>query len=528
MSRKTAVEIKTLILEHLVESGIFVGSAVHDVCEPYDHIRDDFNNLEERFSEDDVQHLGDTQARKVFQGLREKQTGVLQNEHSRNLVEDLGELFVGDHVQKSLNTYASDVIQNLEVACAQNLPSSHVVASSQDLECSSHEDVVQNRRISSFGDAPWDLGDSPLGGVGVFATKDIKAGELIFEDFPVVLGPRAVLTTTLTCVVCYGGGDIRACWRGCGLPVCGNECENSRKHFKECSIILSWRGNKRLEEWDGKLLECLTPIRSLLLNDFQKDLVNSLQAHKSKQHGFEVDNLKKMFEMSPKDEEFMRLVCMVLDANAFEVSVVNGSTTSSLRGLYPLASLTNHNCVPNATHVFDRKQRMIVRAAVDIKKGEEIFHSYTRLAWGTVTRRFHLLRTKHFLCNCPRCLDPTEYGTHMSAILCKKCGDLVLPKISQNIKNDWECKACKTVVESDRMAMVLSVLGSLVDGCRKDSVEDMVECLKIKFPRIIPGCNEIAIELKLRIVWILGCKENYFWTGRYKMLFQIYCTSFKR
>lgn len=520
MSRKSAAEIKTLILRHLGESGIFVENTVRDIKEEKEvqnirnvHIRDDFKNSGEKFSGDGDKNVRDTHANKIVKNLNENNGQIFRNSYTGNEFKDLEKISVGDYVQNNKNSHSRGIFQDTKGDGFQNLPNSYDVSIFKNLERSFLEEGVQNLEKYLLLDAPWDLGDSPLGGVGVFATKDIKAGELIFIDFPVVLGPRAVVTTSVTCVVCYGGGDLQACSRGCGLPVCGSNCENSIKHLKECSIIVCWRGNRHLEEWDGKLLECLTPIRSLLLNDFQKDLVRSLQAHKSKQHGFEVDNLKKMFEISPQDEEFMRLVCMVLDANAFEVSVVNGNTTSSLRGLYPLASLTNHNCVPNASHVFDGKQRMIVRAAADIMKGEEIFHSYTRLAWGSVTRRFHLLRTKHFLCNCPRCLDPSEYGTYMSAILCKKCGDFVLPKISQNIKNDWECKACKTIVESERIAIVLSVLGSLVDGCRKDSVEDMIDCLQLRFPRIIPGCNEIAIELKLRIVWILGWKENYFWTG---------------
>lgn len=497
MSRKSAAEIKILILKHLQESGISVRKALQATGKlsfkgEAQNVRNlQFagisNDVEETSLDDDVQNVGNKHAIKVFQDLEKNNC---QN-----------------NVQNITDTQARTVVHD------KKLQNSYVKKCFKDLQCPYDKEVFKILEESSIGNAPWDLGDSPLGGVGVFATKNIKAGELIFEDFPVVLGPRAVITTTVTCVVCYGGGDLQACSRGCGLPVCGIKCAESKEHLKECAVILSWRGNRKLDQWDSKLLECSTPIRSLLLNDFQKDLVSSLQAHKSKQHGFEVDNLKKMFDIAPQDEDFMRLVCSVLDANAFEVSASNETCTSSLRGIYPLASLTNHNCVPNATHVFDGNQRMIVRAAVDIQKGEEIFHSYTRLAWGTVTRRFHLLRTKHFLCSCPRCLDPSEYGTHMSAILCKQCGDFVLPKISANIKNDWECKSCKTIVESERIAIVLSVLGSLVDGCRKDSVDDMAECLKLKFPRIIPSCNEIAIELKLRIVWILGWKKNYFWTG---------------
>ena len=120
----------------------------------------------------------------------------------------------------------------------------------------------------------------------------------------------------------------------------------------------------------------------------------------------------------------MRLACRVMDANAFETALVpknginNNSVTAteelrplngtmpSLRGLYPLAAMMNHACTPNTRHAYDENQHMIVRAAVKIPVGTEITNSYTALLWGSPVRRHHLLHTKHFLCECPRCADP--------------------------------------------------------------------------------------------------------------------------
>ncbi len=44
--------------------------------------------------------------------------------------------------------------------------------------------------------------------------------------------------------------------------------------------------------------------------------------------------------------------------------------------------------------------------------------------WGRSARRKHLLLTKYFLCQCPRCRDPTDQGTFISAIKCQvgMCG----------------------------------------------------------------------------------------------------------
>jgi hypothetical protein len=120
----------------------------------------------------------------------------------------------------------------------------------------------------------------------------------------------------------------------------------------------------------------------------------------------------------------MRLACCVMDATAFETAQIpkemlrkkpvvsteeerplNG-LTPSLRGLYPLAAMMNHACVPNSRHEYDERQKMTVRATVDIPAGMEITNTYTSLLWGSTVRRRHLAITKHFLCSCPRCRDP--------------------------------------------------------------------------------------------------------------------------
>lgn len=363
---------------------------------------------------------------------------------------------------------------------------------------------------------PWVLKESPTGGIGVFATRDIAVGEEIFKDLPILLGPRTKLTSPATCVVCYASSYLRMCVRGCGLPICSDECENSSVHLNECKTILNWRKDEKFKEWNVKVLECLTPIRSLFLNDFHKCLMRNLQYHPGKSHGFEVDILKKELNMNIRDSEenYMKFVCSVLDANAFEVVVVNGDNgESTLRGLYPLSSLLNHRCVPNTTHAFDGRQCMIVRAAVPIPKDAEIFDSYTRLIWGTVSRRYHLLRTKHFFCRCPRCMDPSEFGTNASAVLCKKCNGNVLPKDTVRNSMKWECLNCKETVSLEQVGIILSVLGSWLNDCDNGDPHKLLTHMKEKVLKVVPNSNEIALEIKYRLIWILGYKDGYSWSG---------------
>ena len=113
-------------------------------------------------------------------------------------------------------------------------------------------------------------------------------------------------------------------------------------------------------------------------------------------------------EITEADVKLMERVCRVLDTGAFETAtVVDNSMSISLRALYPVGALQNHCCVPNTSHHFNHEQLLFTRAAVPVKKGEELTMTYTDLMWDTSLRRQYLKMSKHFDCTCNRCLDPS-------------------------------------------------------------------------------------------------------------------------
>lgn len=186
-----------------------------------------------------------------------------------------------------------------------------------------------------------------------------------------------------------------------------------------------------------------------------------------------------------------------------------------MRGLYPLSAMANHNCVPNTLHVVDGKHFMLTRATVNIKAGEEIFHSYNRLIWGTLTRRHHLFRTKHFACFCNRCRDPTEFGTYMSAILCRKChgqgtAGYVIPIQPLKSSTKWRCSTCSDEQDAQDVAFIMAAFGGRLQSLKK--VDEILDFLQNKIKGCLPDqCNQIAIELKYQLVWDLGYKDGYLW-----------------
>ena len=69
----------------------------------------------------------------------------------------------------------------------------------------------------------------------------------------------------------------------------------------------------------------------------------------------------------------------ILEVNCYEVK---NYVTFGVRGFFPLASLLSHRCVANCRTIWDQEAPWgnSTIAVTDIKKGEEIFASYVRLA----------------------------------------------------------------------------------------------------------------------------------------------------
>lgn len=79
--------------------------------------------------------------------------------------------------------------------------------------------------------------------------------------------------------------------------------------------------------------------------------------------------------------------------------------------------------------------RVQIRAAIPIKSGEALQLSYTHVLSPTLVRREHLLQSKFFSCDCARCADPAELGTHLGTLKCNKCDNGVI--MSTDPLGEW-------------------------------------------------------------------------------------------
>lgn len=192
-----------------------------------------------------------------------------------------------------------------------------------------------------------------------------------------------------------------------------------------------------------------------------------------------------------------------------------GQPTFYVQGLYPLAAVMNHDCVPNIRYAYEKNSIMAVRASKKILKGEQIFNSYTKFLWGTAQRRVHLAYSKNFLCKCERCLDPAEFGSFMSALKCVKpsCNSVMLPIDPLIVTSPWECKNCHLKLDHARISKICDIFSKQIfNKILTEPMSAINHYLRTKLSTILPASNQFTIEVKLQIILKMKQDPNYVMT----------------
>ncbi|ALC48927.1 CG12119 [Drosophila busckii] len=359
-------------------------------------------------------------------------------------------------------------------------------------------------------DPAWEVGVSKIAGRGVMATRNLKRGDIIFTDSPLLIGLAAHEEDSLNgCSVCFKAlPDTRfMCRQGCGLPVCAL-CAKKKQHKTDCDMFKAWGPNEP-DVANSVMIRLLCVARAINLSKDERDLIYCLQANLDNNHRTEVRNAAKCFKSFPTDKkiiEIMNRTVAVLRTNGFDKT--SDRTTDnqefSYRALYPLFGVMNHDCIPNSYYTFDEKtNNMIVHAAVDILEGEEITTTYTKLFTGNIARHLFLKMKKGFTCKCSRCTDPTEKGAYISGLYCRdtNCTGLVVPEITGLPHPNWNCLVCKQ--KSTHAQMMKSqdfASGAINAKANSNSLRTLVHYLNEKSDSFIPNSNYVVIDAKMSVL----------------------------
>lgn len=366
------------------------------------------------------------------------------------------------------------------------------------------------------------------------ATRDIKAGELILQESPLIVGPKAV--SMPVCLGCHSAcreENFVEC-DGCGFPLCSVKCQASEHHFDECRLMMEGKYKVKIEFGEKNAgYFPIVPLRCLLAKEKNpekyKKIVN-LQSHleeklRSPLFALYRKNiahfLMEKLGLKQFDETEILTVAGILDTNAFEI----GSKDLKLRGLYNTASMIAHNCRPNTKHTFHGSDLvMAVTAISDIPEGGVIFATYTQTFWGTLERRNHLKMAKCFDCTCERCSDPTELGTYLGAIRCSHC---MTPENFRNgpyitstdpLKKDaiWQCGNCGYGLPGKQIFSGNETLKeeiSRLDKKKAEKLEEFMEKYGTYGAGVLHPRNTHAVQIKHALIQIYGNKPGYLYSG---------------
>lgn len=327
------------------------------------------------------------------------------------------------------------------------------------------------------------------------ASRDIRAGEVILTEKPLIRGPSQI--TCPVCIVCLHGlddNDIsntnQQCER-CGWPLC-KQCKQQSNSkpltHSECDLTVG-RGQKvSLQNYFNPhpTYQCITVLRCLLLKQRAPELYERLmrlESHCDMRRGslqWQNDRegtakfIGRFFKCPTRwSEEEILKVAGIVQVNGHEVPLTEPAHVA----IYDMASFLEHSCAPNLAKSFTSNTSLMLWAPNAIKKGEHLSICYSDALWGTANRQNHLQQTKMFQCDCIRCNDITEFGTYFSAIKCNDndCSGLLLPAAPHQWRASWKCNLCDKSVEPAYVHSILERADRDRDAMEKS---DANQCIK--------------------------------------------------
>ena len=151
---------------------------------------------------------------------------------------------------------------------------------------------------------------------------------------------------------------------------------------------------------------CYVPNDMPVLAESEKEQLNILKHIFPKLTETDYFKLKSIINLNALEFSVCQTVFGAKIVNQQDVSIETGHIeVKNVSGLFPLASLLNHSCVPNVAMQFpvlDAESVTFV-ASKPIRKGEELFWCYYSND-NHQKRREYLMRHYYFDCKCEKCL----------------------------------------------------------------------------------------------------------------------------
>ncbi|XP_050079732.1 SET domain-containing protein SmydA-8-like [Anopheles maculipalpis] len=358
------------------------------------------------------------------------------------------------------------------------------------------------------------------------AARDLKAGEVIIETPPLVVGPCA--ETEPVCLGCHSsftpGSVVHRC-DSCNWQLCAPDCHGLSSHRQlECIPLRDKAVHKLLQSSTPvqvKLMyEAVLTLRCMLLKTIDPanyDRLLDMDPLNDVRH-----QIPKLWNRNQKEivqrirsewgfaedytEQELHTICGIIEVNAFEV----GQDPIKARALFPKACLLMHDCTPNTGHTDElQTHHLTVRVLRYVKAGEPLTLTYAHILQGTLKRRQHLKEEKFFDCNCRRCTDATELGTYCSAFRCSKCRrGLILPVNPLNQESEWRCHQCSNSLSCESVILLLEKLSQQLESICSNDVGGLESFLHTQ-STVLHANHYLLLSVKHSLCELYGKIEGY-------------------
>ncbi|XP_057666323.1 SET domain-containing protein SmydA-8-like [Diorhabda carinulata] len=356
------------------------------------------------------------------------------------------------------------------------------------------------------------------------STKDLHPGDVIFQETPLIWGP-----TQSTVPVCLGCGkeinenNSRPCSK-CGWPMCSDLCEKAPGHIPECRYTVL-KGDDKMSIRNFGIIhpsyQFVTILRILYQKQFLPEIWKKIQSLETRDYQrkniHERDSIQiakfilKFFKLDAVfTEDDVLKICGILKVYSHEVPCTDPPHVA----IYEQSLFLEHSCVANCAKSFSEKGCIVITAGADIKKGGKLSICHTNPIRGTSDRRHHLYDTKLFWCCCPRCSDPTEFGTYFSALRCQdsNCKGYLLPKTFIDNKtndrgSDWCCNECPSKLSPYAVQDLLDRIGKDLTEMPKDNIKECKNFID-SYEELLHPNHYFLTEVKIALINLIGGEKN--------------------
>ncbi|XP_023334833.1 uncharacterized protein LOC111706243 [Eurytemora carolleeae] len=337
---------------------------------------------------------------------------------------------------------------------------------------------------------PFIVKRDPKVGRYCIASRSISPCELILREDAAAAGPYA--KSKPVCLQCFKKIDGSYVCPRCKYPVCNLDCSKGNLHEQECNFFVekNYQCSIKCFNKPNSNYACITPLRMLLKKRSDPktfDRINFLMDHVEERTATQsninmmylkvVTFLKKTCDTPEFDETEISRTIGILRTNGMKLEQV-GSCECAGVALYPIYCLLNHACYNNTNYTKYPDLHLELRAQTGIKAGEEITTRYVSSTLGNYRRQRDIQKYWFFDCQCKRCRDVTELGTHMSSIRCNICsGGFLSPEHSFLDDSPWCCDSCTNKWDKNKVTELMDTLEEDNQNLDTSRVEDLEEAV---------------------------------------------------